>query len=302
MKLKDIKKILLLGANGQVGWQLQRSLAPIGELVICGREEIDVENFDLLRQTIQKHTPTIIVNATAYTNVDKAESDWHKAERINASAVRVMAEEAKKLSALLIHYSTDYVFDGTSSKPYLESDETNPSSVYGKTKLQGEEYIVNSGCAHLIFRTSWVYSNRGKNFIKTIISLAKNKDKLHVVADQLGSPTSADYIADVTALCLLDNISKEKYGIYNLTTNGIISWYDLAKFSIETLRNKGIKFKVSLENIIPVETDSRKAIVKRPAFSKLDNKKLVTTFGISIPSWQHHVNHLLEFVANNDFM
>ena len=296
------KKILLFGANGQVGWQLRRSLAPVGELIVCSRDDVDIENFDLLRKAIKQYKPNIIVNATAYTNVDMAETEQDKAEKINATAVRIMAEEAKNLSALLVHYSTDYVFDGNSSKAYLESDQTSPISVYGKTKLLGEEHIINSGCAYLIFRTSWVYSSRRKNFIKTIVSLAKEKEQLKVVSDQLGSPTSADYIADVTALCLSRGINKNEYGIYNLTTDGLISWFDLAKFLIELLRNNGVEIKVPSSNIIPVKTDDSNFVVKRPKFSKLDSKKLKTVFGINIPSWQHHVKYLLEDVKNNNFL
>ena len=195
-------KILLLGANGQVGWELQRSLAPLGQIKNCDRQTIDIGNFENLRRCLSDFRPEIIVNAAAYTAVDKAESERVKACLINADAVAVLADEAKKLNACLIHFSTDYVFDGTKLNAYLEIDKTNPQSVYGKTKLQGEEAIKNSECNHLIFRTSWIYSTRGVNFAKTIIRLAKEQQELKVVDDQFGVPTSAELVADITALCL----------------------------------------------------------------------------------------------------
>ena len=195
-------KILLLGANGQVGWELQRSLAPLGQMKACDRHALDLGNFEDLRACTRDYRPEIIVNAAAYTAVEKAETEQDKACRINAEAVALLADEAKQLNAWFIHYSTDYVFDGTKSNAYLETDETNPQSVYGKTKLQGEEAIKVSECNHLIFRTSWIFAARGANFVKTMIRLAREQKELKVVSDQIGVPTSAELIADLTALCL----------------------------------------------------------------------------------------------------
>lgn len=196
-------KILLLGKDGQVGWELQRSLSPLGQIQSMGRKEVEMEDFDALRDCVQKNKPDIVVNAAAYTAVDKAESDADKAYKVNAEAVGVLADETRKLNAWLVHFSTDYVFNGEKSSPYEEDDPTCPLSVYGKSKLEGEQLIRKNHAKHLIFRTSWIYAARGNNFAKTMLRLAREKDELKVIADQYGAPTSAELIADVTALILL---------------------------------------------------------------------------------------------------
>jgi dTDP-4-dehydrorhamnose reductase len=291
-------KILLLGANGQVGWELQRSLAPLGQMKACDRHALDLGNFEGLRACTRDYRPGIIVNAAAYTAVEKAESEQDKACRINAEAVALLADEAKQLNAWFIHYSTDYVFDGTKSNAYLETDETNPQSVYGKTKLQGEEAIKVSECNHLIFRTSWIFAARGANFAKTMIRLAKEQEELKVVNDQFGVPTSAELIADVTALCL-NQIAQEKNpipnvtGTYHLTPTGKTSWHGFAQFVIAEAYRAGETFRLTPEKVLPISTSEYPMPVKRPSNSQLDTQKLRDTFNLYLPPWQTHVKRLI---------
>jgi len=291
--------ILLLGANGKVGWELQRSLAPLGKVKACDRSDANLENLDEIRKLIQDHRPEVLINAAAYTDVDKEELESKKAYRINAEAVSVMAEEAKRISALLIHYSTDYVFDGTKIDAYLETDDTNPQSVYGNTKLQGEEAIKKSGCKYLIFRTSWVYSTRGSNFPKTMIRLAKEKHELKVVNDQVGAPTSAELVADVTSLCLNQvaqnaALAQNMMGIYHLTPVGETSWFEYTIFILTEMQRLGASFHTGIENILPVSTSEYPLPAKRPANSRLDTQKLRETFNIYLPPWQYHVHRLIK--------
>ena len=292
-------KILLLGANGQVGWELQRSLAPLGDVKVCDRSSANLESLDALRNVVREYDPTIIVNAAAYTAVDKAESEPAKAKAINTDAVVVLADEAKRLNAWLIHYSTDYVFDGSKPGSYVESDETNPQSVYGQTKLDGEEAIRQSGCRHLIFRTSWVYALRGANFAKTMIRLAKERDGLKVVADQFGVPTSASLIADVTALCLYnielrEDASRDSLsGVYNLVPHGETTWHGFASYVIGNGQERGESFQVPAENIQAITTAEFPVPAKRPANSRLIPAKLEKQFGLSLPLWQVHVDKLI---------
>ena len=229
-------KILLLGKNGQVGWELQRALAPLGELValdrqggegLCG----DLADLDGLRQTIRSVSPNVLVNAAAYTAVDKAESEPERAELINAKASQVMAQEMLKLDGWLLHYSTDYVFNGGGVKPWKEDDLTGPLNHYGVTKLQGEKAIAQTGCKHLIFRTSWVYAARGANFAKTMLRLAAERDQLNVIADQFGAPTGAELIADVTAHALRSAMNNPALaGVYHLAAAGEVSWHGYAAY------------------------------------------------------------------------
>jgi len=291
-------KILLLGANGQIGWELQRSLAPLGQIKNCDRHTLDIGNFETLRRCMRDYRPEIIVNAAAYTAVDKAESERVKASLVNSEAVAVLADETKKLNAFLIHFSTDYVFDGKKLNAYLEIDKTNPQSVYGKTKLQGEEAIKKSECNHLIFRTSWIYAARGVNFAKTIIKLAKEQDELKVVDDQFGVPTSAELVADITALCL-NQIAQENIlisnvsGTYHLTPSGKTSWYGFAQYVIsESIRN-GASFLAQPENIIPISTSDFPTPARRPSNSQLNTQKFRDTFKLSLPPWQNHVKRLI---------
>jgi dTDP-4-dehydrorhamnose reductase len=296
-------KILLLGAKGQVGWELQRSLAPLGQLKICNRTTVDFEDASQLQSVIRQFAPTVIVNAAAYTAVDLAESEVDKAFNINAKAVEILAIEAKSLDAWLIHYSTDYVFDGTNSEAYVETDAPNPQSIYGKSKLQGEDAIRESGCSHLIFRTSWVYATRGANFAKTMMRLAKERDELKVVADQFGAPTSAELIADVTALCLfgltLGSVPSENFsGTYHLVAAGETSWHGFAQYVVGAAQKNGEVFRVAPDKIQAITTEQYPTPAKRPANSRLESKKLAQTFKLSMPSWQTHVDRMIAEIVN----
>ena len=291
-------KILLLGKNGQVGWELQRSLAPLGELIALAREEADLEDLNGLRQCIQQHKPDVIVNAGAYTAVDKAESEPEKAKRINAEAAGVMAEEAQKIQAWLIHYSTDYVFDGTKNTPYKVEDPTNPLSVYGKTKLEGEEQIRQHSPKHLIFRTSWVYAARGNNFAKTMLRLASEREALSVVADQIGAPTSAELIADVTALAIYRISTQQNAealsGTYHLVASGETSWHGYAQYVLELAKEKGIALKVEPKNVQAINTEDYPTPAARPKNSRLNTQSLTDTFNIVLPDWRYHVKRMIE--------
>ncbi len=290
-------KILLFGKDGQVGWELQRSLSSLGQLQVFGRQEVDLEDLDGLRHCVQQNQPDIMVNAAAYTAVDKAESEPTKAYRVNAEAVGVMAEEARKLDAWLVHYSTDYVFDGEKSSPYEEDDPTCPLSVYGESKLEGEQLIRKNHAKHLIFRTSWVYAARGNNFAKTILRLAGEKDELKVVNDQYGAPTSAELIADITALALfrISRTSGEENfgGTYHLIPTGKTTWHGYAKYVIAEAQNCGIIIRVMPENIYPISTSEYHLPAKRPTNSQFATQKLVNTFGVYLPPWQTHVKRLV---------
>lgn len=292
-------KILLLGANGQVGWELRRSLAPLGEIRAYDRHTGNLQKLDDLSRLIRDFSPEAIVNAAAYTSVDKAESELDEAFLINSKAVEFLAKEAKLLNAWFIHYSTDYVFDGLKSGAYIETDTPNPQSVYGQTKYDGEESIKESKVKHLIFRTAWVYSKRGTNFIKTMIQLAKKQDELKVVNDQIGAPTGAELIADVTALCLHQiaqnkNSAHNLSGTYHLTPTGETSWHGFAQFIIAEALGLGVKFRASFENVQAISTSEYPLPAKRPSNSLLDTKKICNTFNVYMPPWQTHVERLFK--------
>ena len=292
-------KILLLGANGQVGWELRRSLAPLGEIRAYDRHTGNLQKLDDLSRLIRDFSPEAIVNAAAYTSVDKAESELDEAFLINSKAVEFLAKEAKLLNAWFIHYSTDYVFDGLKSGAYIETDTPNPQSVYGQTKYDGEESIKESKVKHLIFRTAWVYSKRGNNFIKTMIQLAKKQDELKVVNDQIGAPTGAELIADVTALCLYQiaqykNSAHNLSGTYHLTPTGETSWHGFAQFIIAEALGLGVKFRASFENVQAIITSEYPLPAKRPSNSLLDTKKICNTFNVYMPPWQTHVERLFK--------
>jgi len=291
-------KILLFGKGGQVGWELQRSLAFMGELValdvndqeLCG----DFTHPDSIIQTIHSVSPDVIVNAAAYTAVDKAESESELAGTINTQAPEILAQESRKLGAWLIHYSTDYVFDGNGVKPWKETDPTIPLNVYGSTKLEGEKAVIDSGCKHLIFRTSWVYSARGENFIKTMIRLAQNRDHLSVIDDQIGAPTGAELLADVTAHSMNIALRQPQVsGLYHLAAKGETSWYGYASFVLDKARQSGIKLKVQSESIQPVSTDVFSQTARRPGNSRLNTKKIERTFDLTLPLWQTGVARML---------
>jgi dTDP-4-dehydrorhamnose reductase len=291
-------KILLLGKNGQVGWELQRSLAPLGEVIAldshsqehCG----DFTNLQGLAETLRNVAPDIIVNAAAHTAVDKAESEHELARTINALAPAALAQEAKRNNAWLIHYSTDYVFDGSGDKPWLETDATGPLNVYGATKLQGEQLIQQSGCTHLIFRTSWVYGARGGNFAKTMLRLAQERDSLSVINDQIGAPTGADLLADITAHVIRAvQFKHDLSGLYHLVASGETSWHGYASFVIEHARRAGLTLKVSPDAIKPVPTSAFPTPAKRPLNSRLNTTKLQDAFGLQLPHWQTGVTRML---------
>jgi dTDP-4-dehydrorhamnose reductase len=291
-------KILLLGKNGQVGWELQRSLAPLGEVIaldsrsqeFCG----DLNNLKELALTVRRMAPDIIVNAAAHTAVDKAESEPSLARTVNALAPALLAQEAKRCNAWLIHYSTDYVFDGSGDKPWLETDATRPLNVYGATKLEGEEFIHQSGCKHLIFRTSWVYAARGRNFAKTMLRLAQERDSLSIINDQIGAPTGADLLADITAHAIrAAQLKPELCGLYNLVAAGETSWHGYASFVIDFAQKNGVSMWITPEDVHPVPTSAFPTPAKRPLNSRLDTTKLQQAFGLHVPDWQTGVTRML---------
>ena len=297
-------KILLLGKNGQVGWELQRALAPLGELVALdfdspGPLSADFSKPESLAATVQAVRPQIIVNAAAHTAVDKCESEPDVARALNAESPAVLAREAQRLGAWLMHYSTDYVFDGSGTTPWVEDSPTGPLSVYGATKLEGEEAIRASGCRHLILRTSWVYAARGGNFAKTMLKLAKERDQLTVIDDQIGSPTGADLLADITAHALRTALQRpEVAGTYHAVGDGETSWHGYAQHVIEFARARGETIKVARDAIAPVPTSAFPTPAKRPANSRMNTHKLRTTFGLTLPSWQAGVDRMLTEVLS----
>jgi len=291
-------KILLFGKGGQVGWELQRSLAPLGKVVALstGSQELcgDFSNPEGIIQTVRAVAPDIIVNAAAYTAVDKAESEPELARTINALTPGILAQEAKRSGAWLVHYSTDYVFNGEGDRPWVETDSTAPLSVYGKTKLEGEEAILAAGCRHLIFRTSWVYAARGGNFAKTMLRLAQERDSLSVINDQFGAPTGADLIADITAHAIRTARNlPEVGGLYHLVAGGQTSWHAYASFVIDFARQAGVEIKVTPSAIHPVPTSAFPTPARRPGNSRLDTGKLQDTFNLYLPHWQSGVTRML---------
>jgi dTDP-4-dehydrorhamnose reductase len=297
----QVQKILLFGKSGQVGWELQRSLAALGEVIavdfdssdFCG----DFTNLAGLAETVRHVKPTIIINAAAHTAVDKAESEHDLARTINALAPGVIAAEAQKLGAWLVHYSTDYVFDGSGSQAWKESDTPAPLSVYGQTKLEGEQAVAANCAKHLIFRTSWVYAARGGNFAKTMLRLAKERDSLSVIDDQIGAPTGADLLADITALALQRVQTQPKEhelaGLYHLVASGATSWHGYAALVIEHARNAGADIKTAQNAIHKIATQAYPTPARRPLNSKLDTSKLRTAFGLHLPAWQQGVTRML---------
>jgi len=291
-------QILLFGKSGQVGWELQRSLAPLGELIaldVDSRQQCgDFTRLDDIAQTVRAIAPDVIVNAAAYTAVDKAESEPELVRTINALTPGILAREARKLGSWLIHYSTDYVFDGSGSKPWVETDPTGPLNVYGSTKLEGEEAIRASDCRYLIFRTSWVYAARGGNFARTMLRLAQERERLTVVDDQIGVPTGADLLADVTAHAIRTALQQpELSGLYHLVAGGETSWHGYACFVLNLARQAGIELKVAAENVIPAPTSAFPLPARRPLNSRLDSSKLQTTFDVHLPAWRTGVARML---------
>jgi dTDP-4-dehydrorhamnose reductase len=299
--------ILLLGKNGQVGWELQRSLAVLGPVValdrqgghavdgtpLCG----DLSNLEGLAATLRHLKPRIIVNAAAHTAVDKAESEVELARTLNALAPGVLAREAASLGAWLVHYSTDYVFDGTGTRAWSEDDTTGPLSVYGQTKLEGEQAIAASGCAHLIFRTSWVYAARGGNFAKTMLKLAKDRERLTVINDQFGAPTSAELIADVTAHAIRQTQGAASTtplsGTYHLVASGETTWFDYANHVLGRTAQGQFAAGLAVKEVAPVPSSAFVTAAQRPHNSRLNTRKLQHTFGLTLPAWSQGVDRML---------
>jgi dTDP-4-dehydrorhamnose reductase len=297
-------KILLLGKNGQVGWELQRALAPLGELTACDFDtpatlKADFSKPDSLPALIQSLRPDVIVNSAAHTAVDRAESEPELARTLNATAPGVIAREAAASGALLVHYSTDYVFDGSGEQPRSEDAPTGPLSTYGRTKLEGEALIRASGCKHLILRTSWVYAARGGNFAKTMLRLAAERDELKVIADQFGAPTGAELLADVTAHALRRVRAQPALGgTYHCVAGGVTTWHDYACFVIDWARAHGHVIKVSSEAVHAVPTTAFPTPAARPLNSRLSTAKLQRAFELQLPHWQAGVERMLtEFLG-----
>ncbi len=285
-----MKTILLTGANGQVGWELQRALPRLGRVIALTREQLDMTQPDAIRLALREHQPDIIVNPAAYTAVDKAESEPDLAMAVNGVAPGIFAEEAKKLGALLVHYSTDYVFYGSKPTPYIETDATNPQSVYGKTKLAGEAAVIAAGCKHLILRTSWVYGVHGGNFVQTVLRLARERDELRIVADQFGAPTWARLLANSTAQVLLrwqqKNYDRSLSGVYHLTAGGRTSWHQYAEEIVRLARQYDEALGQKSLVIHPIATSDYPLPAKRPANSELATGKIKQAFGLFLPPWQ----------------
>jgi len=292
-------KVLLFGKDGQVGWELQRALAPIAEVValdrsgdgaLCG----DLAERERIRQTVRTVRPDVIVNAAAYTAVDKAEAEPDLARSINALGPAAIAESSRDIDAWMVHFSTDYVFDGSGSTPWTEMSPTAPLNTYGRTKLEGEQAIQASGCRHLIFRTSWVYAARGSNFARTMLHLAAERETLSIVEDQYGAPTGAELIADVTAHALLAARSNPALaGLYHLAAGGETNWYGYAQYVIEFARAAGRPLKVAADAIRGIPAQSLPTRARRPHNSRLDTTRLRAAFGVNLPGWQSGVTRVL---------
>jgi dTDP-4-dehydrorhamnose reductase len=301
-------KILLFGRGGQVGWELQRSLSVLGDVValdfdaannpqqLCG----DFSNLAGLAETIRVVKPDMIVNAAAHTAVDKAESEPELARTLNALAPAVLAAEAEVLGAWLVHYSTDYVFDGSGTKPWREDDATGPLSVYGQTKLEGEQAVATCR-RHLIFRTSWVYAARGGNFAKTMLRLAKDREALTVIADQFGAPTSAELLADVTAHALRAALHKpELAGLYHCVASGETTWHGYASYVLAQAQALGWQLKATADKVAPIATSSYPTPAQRPLNSRLDTTRLQAVFQLTLPHWQVQVQRMLQEISGEN--
>lgn len=293
-------RILLTGKDGQLGFELQRSLAPLGDLVAVGREDCDLANPNEIRQLIWNVAPAVIVNAAAYTAVDQAELEPAIAHAINGTAPGVLGEEASLIGALVVHYSTDYVFDGTKNGAYTEDDPPNPQSIYGRSKLAGEKALLASGANCLIFRTSWVFGAHGSNFAKTILSLAAEREVLRVVSDQYGAPTSAALVADVSAqiISLYKVAGREgrahfPYGLYHLAAGGVTNWHAYAQAVVRAAQSAGRPLRIQPEAIVPVPSSAYPLPAPRPANSRLDSRRLKTSFGLRLPPWGDGLRHVL---------
>ena len=300
-------RILLFGNTGQLGSELNKRLSNIGELFALNRSSSDYcgdfNNLKGIAETVNSLMPDIIVNASAYTDVDQAEQNHFIAFRINSEAVGCLAREAAKLNKLLVHYSTDYIFNGMGKRAWTEEDNPEPLNIYGESKLKGEQLIFAANCRHIIFRTSWVYGLNGDNFIKKIIALAKEKNSLDVIDDQIGSPISAELLADVTEKILSKVLLEHRYdGIYHLSTHGETSWFNFSKFIVSNAKDLGIKLELDAQDIRPVSSAAFKSLAKRPFNSRMDIKKIEAAFNLVLPNWEAGVEDFLKklLLKSND--
>jgi dTDP-4-dehydrorhamnose reductase len=293
-------KILLTGKDGQVGFALHKKLVSIGEVIATNRNELNLENPDAIRAFIEKIKPDMIINAAAYTDVDKAESEIELAYKLNAEAPKVLAEKASQLDIPMIHFSTDYVFDGLKNEPYVETDQANPQSIYGKTKWEGEE-AVRQHKKHIILRTSWVFSSHGQNFLKTILQLIQEKTSLNIVSDQRGTPTSVDALADVTyniVKTILNNPNFKDFWTYHIALKDETNWYQYACFVTDEAISLGLKTTMTSQDIKAISSDAYPTAAKRPVNSRLNNAKVKKTFMLELPYWEEEVKRILKVLIH----
>lgn len=299
-----LPKILITGINGQVGFELQRSLAPLGQLIPLSRSQLDLADASAVTALLDKFQPDVIVNPAAYTAVDKAEADQATAYAVNVAAPAAMAQWVKGNNALMVHYSTDYVFDGEKAQAYLEEDEVNPQSVYGATKQQGEAVITDTTNRHIILRTSWVFGAYGNNFLKTMLRLAAEREALSIVNDQIGAPTSAALIADVTAHIVRDYLAfgeefiDECTGVFHLAADGETSWHGYAQYVITLAEQAGVTLKIKATDVKGIPSSDYPTPAKRPANSRLNTEKLKAVFDLQLPNWQDGVSHAFTMIHN----
>jgi dTDP-4-dehydrorhamnose reductase len=301
-------RLLITGANGQVGWHLQRALAPLGEVLAIDVEQVDLTDLDAITRTVREFAPNIVANAAAYTAVDKAESEPDLARAINVAAPARIAQDCARSGALLIHYSTDYVYDGTKSSAYDESDATGPLSVYGRTKLEGDQAIIASGCAHIILRTTWVYDIRGKNFLRTVLRLAREKEKLRMVGDQVGAPTWARGLAESTTIILAKLLERRNVtgawnsGLFHLTAAGRTSWAGFAQAILEDYEalldwaadTGEFGGPLKAKRVVEITSEQYQTPARRPRNSVLSNAKVLAAFGIVMPDWRSQLRLALQ--------
>ena len=294
-------KIFLTGKDGQVGFALHKKLVSVGEVIATDRNELNLENSDAIRLFIEKIKPNIIINAAAYSDVDKAESEIKLAHKLNAEVPKVLTEKASELNIPIIHFSTDYVFDGLKKEPYIETDQANPQSVYGRTKWEGEEAVRNHK-KHIILRTSWVFSDRGANFLKTMLRLIQEKTSLSIVNDQRGTPTSVDAIADATykiVKAILNKADFKDFGTYHVALEGETNWYQYACFITDKAIRLGLKTTMTSQDIQSISSDAYQRIAKRPMNSRLDTTKIKKTFMLEFPNWEVEAATILKLALIN---
>lgn len=287
-------RILVTGKDGQLGWELSRTLQPFGQVIPVGRDQMDLERPDTIRATIREIRPGLIVNAAAYTAVDQAEAEPERARAINGIGPGIIAEEAKRIAAGLIHYSTDYVFDGTKENPYVETDRPNPRNVYGHSKWQGEQSVAAAGGAHLILRTCWIYGARGKNFLRTLLRLASERNELRIVADQFGTPTWSHRIASTTARLLAAGPLPQEGGLYHLAASGHTSWFGFSDAIFRGLPET-VKQQMHADvQLVPITSDAYPTAARRPVNSQLSCAKLRDEYDIALPAWQDDLQSCLQ--------